>query len=89
MRARIYLRVARDGYKYKVDAGIKSSEMPLSKAVGYPAEKVFLPTVGFAVDFEIPDAMFSRASVVIAEINVQNKDVKILSAIPKPEPKKK
>lgn len=84
MKIRTYLRVAKNGYKYKLDASTKHNEAPLFKNTGY-SQKEYLPTVGFAVDFEIPDSMFSKASIVIAEINVQSKDVKILSAIPKPE----
>lgn len=85
---RAYIRVAKNGYKYKIDAATKHSPDPLWKQASY-GQREFLPTVGFAVDFNVPDELFSRASVVIAEINVGTKDAKILTSIPVPEKKKK
>jgi hypothetical protein len=82
MKTRIYLRVAKNGYKYKVDASTKSSEEPIFLPKQYNREKQALPTVGFAVDFEIPDQLFSKASVVVATINIATKDATILSGVP-------
>lgn len=81
------MRVAKNGYKYKIDATTKSNETPLVKKGSYGSADEFLPTIAFAVDFDIPDEMFSKASVVIAEINLKSKEVKILSEIPKPAKK--
>jgi hypothetical protein len=84
MKTRIYLRVAKNGYKSKVDASIKSNNAPLH-LTGYRNEKTFLPTIAFAVDFEIPDELFSNGVKVIGEINV-TKDKAVLAAqIPKPD----
>lgn len=88
MKTRIYLRVAKNGYKTKVDASTKSNEDPIFIPAQYGKPKVALPTVGFAVDFEIPDQLFSKASVVIASINVATKDAAILSGVPSIQGKK-
>lgn len=82
MKTRIYLRVAKNGYKVKVDASTKSSEDPIFLPAQYNRAKEALPTVGFAVDFEIPDQLFSKASVVVATINIATKDAAILSGVP-------
>jgi hypothetical protein len=84
MKARIYLRVAKNGYKTKVDSSIKSNNAPLYLS-GYSGEKTFLPTVAFAVDFEIPDEMFSQAVKVIGEINITKNKATIAAEIPKIE----
>lgn len=84
MRTRIYLRVAKNGYKSKVDASIKSNNAPLH-LTGYRNEKTFLPTVAFAVDFEIPDDLFSNAVKVVGEINITKDKAVIAAEIPKAE----
>lgn len=87
-KVRAYIRVAKNGYKYKIDASVKSSEDPIFKPAQYNRPKEALPTVGFAVDFEIPDQLFSKASVVVASINIATKDAVILSGVPTPAKKK-
>lgn len=82
MKIRTYIRVAKNGYKYKVDASTKSNEDPIFLPAQYNRAKEALPTVGFAVDFEIPDQLFSKASVVVASINIATKDATILTGIP-------
>lgn len=83
MKQRIYLRVAKKGQygRVKVAASIKSSEDPIYSQTGYGSKEA-LPTVGFAVDFEIPDQLFSKASVVVATINIATKDAAILTGLP-------
>lgn len=83
MKIRAYIRVAKHGYKTKLDASTKSSEEPIFLPKNYSrSEKLALPTVGFAVDFEIPDQLFSRASVLVASIKIGTKDAAILSELP-------
>ncbi len=83
MKIRTFLRVAKSGPgKFKVEASTKASEDPIFKPAQYGRGKEALPTVGFAVDFEIPDQLFSKASVVVASINVATKDAAILSGYP-------
>lgn len=82
MKVRCYLRIAKHGYKYKVAANIKSSEEPLKITGSYGKQEQLLPTVGFAVDFNIPDDLFSRASKVIAEIDIATKNAVILGEVP-------
>lgn len=80
MRVRVYLRIAKNGYKYKVDAGMKENQMPLYLAE-YRGEKKFLPTVAFAVDFVVDDSLFSNASRVIGEIDVKKQEASVLGAL--------
>lgn len=82
------MRIAKNGYKQKVSASTKSSSEPLKIAGSYNNPDQWLPTVGFAVDFNIPDELFSQAQQVIAEIDVTQKGAKVLAEIPVPEKKK-
>lgn len=84
MKIRTYIRVARNGYKAKVDAATSENQTPLYTA-GYGGSKNFLPTVAFAIDLVIPDELFSSASRVIAEINVATKEAKVLGEMLVPE----
>ena len=80
-KVRGYIRIARNGYKYKIDAGIKSNEQPLHLQTGYN-EKQFLPTVLFAIDFDVDDNLFSRASKVIGTIVVNQANGVIAAELP-------
>lgn len=84
MKTTIYLRVAKKGAygKVKVSASTHSSEDPIFLPKTYGREKEAIPTIGFAVIFEIPDELFSKASVVVATINLPTKSATILSGLP-------
>ena len=86
-KIRAYIRIAKNGWKYKIDAGAKDNSAPLH-LTGYRNEKTFLPTVAFAVDLNIPDELFSKASRVIGEINIALKDAVIASDVVVPSGKK-
>jgi hypothetical protein len=89
MKVRAYIRVAKNGYKYLVAAQAKENSQPLHKVFyGAHANKEFLPTISFAVDLNIPDELFSKASRVIAEINIGLKDAVIAAEVPVPAKKK-
>lgn len=77
MKARAYLRVARDDRgRAKIVATVKPSDVPLTDSRDRP-----LPTVYFGVDFEIPDAMFDRASDVIATVTVSEDQAHIAADV--------
>lgn len=87
MKIRTYIRVAkqksgRSGIK--VDASTKDIPQPLFRPL-YRGEKEYLPTVRFAVDFEIPDELFSQASKVVGEINIALDKAKIAAELPSVE----
>lgn len=84
MKTRIYIRVARNGAKIRAAADIKDNPQPLF--IPNWREKKFLPTVRFAVDFDIPEELFSQASKVIAEIDVTLGNVKIAAELAAPAP---
>ena len=83
MKVRAYIRVAKNGYKVKVDASAKEDSQPLFLLSGYK-QKTFLPTVKFAVDLNIPDELFSNAAKVIGEINLALENVKIAAEVAVP-----
>lgn len=83
-KVKMYVRVAKDGYKYKLEAGTKENVTPLHKGGGYNSSKEYLPTVAFAVNLDMPDELFSKAAKVIAEINVAMKDVVVAAELPVP-----
>ncbi len=69
------MRVAKmKGNRYKVEASEKAKNTPLARILGYN-KKEFLPTVSFAVDFDIPEESFNRASKVISEVVIRAEDV--------------
>jgi hypothetical protein len=66
MKVKTYIRVARNGTRQPiVAANVKPSHKPLSSTTGKP-----LPTVAFAVEMDVPDAMFKRAEQVLATLTV-------------------
>jgi hypothetical protein len=70
MKARIYVRVAKrpnyiTGTAYKVDAGHKFDQRPLSQG------DVVLKTLHFAVDVVVPDEMFRDPMMPVVEVQVQ------------------
>lgn len=75
------MRVARNGYKYNVSAGIKENNMPIAIQTGYHGEKKFLPTVAFALDLNLADDLFKNASRVIGKIDVTTKEAVTLGAL--------
>lgn len=83
MKIRTYIRVAKQKGigRVKVDAGTKDNPQPLYKP-GYRGEKEYLPTVRFAVDFDIPEELFSQASKVIGEINIALEKAIIAATLP-------
>lgn len=80
MKTKIYMRIAKHptGRKatYKVHAGTEPDQRPL---IG-PSAQV-LPTVAFAVEFEIPDAAFRGAEQVIAQINIPESELEIAADV--------
>jgi hypothetical protein len=83
MKCRVYLRVAKTkkrsnspGYKVAATLKVKASHEPLN------TDARFLPTAAFAVDLDIPDVMFERASEVLAELVIDPEDAAIAVQIP-------
>lgn len=87
-KIRIYLRIAKKRTPgYKISASSKVNHEPLYN-VGYGGQKDFLPTVAFAVDFEVPDELFNKAASVIGEINIQMKNAEVAHEVVVPSLKK-
>jgi len=87
MKTRIYLRIARGSRgKSRVMASVSPKIEPIKSGSGYSVE--YLPTVYFAVDFNIPNDLFEQAQIPIAEINVAMKDAKVAGEILVPAIKK-
>lgn len=76
MKVRVHLRVGKGERVTMVQASIKPSERPLTGSSGVP-----VPTVAFAVDLDLPDAMFKRAAHVIAEIKVPEEAARIAAEV--------
>lgn len=82
MKVRAYVRVAkhRTGRKgYMVVAGSTPNQEPLTKGQGMYKES--LPTVAFAIDFEIPDSAFNLAERVIAEIEIPEDQLQVAAEV--------
>lgn len=70
MKARVYVRVAKrpnynTGERYKVDAGHKHDQRPLTQG------DVVLKTLHFAVDVTVPDELFKDPMIPVVEIQVE------------------
>lgn len=68
MKDRVYLRVAKDGSKFKAAASSKPIREPLSK--GTYNNKRFLPTLLIGLDLTIPDIEFEDTRIIL-EANVE------------------
>lgn len=85
MKTKVYMRIAKHprgrNASYKVEASTKPDQRPL---VGSGAN--VLPTVAFAIEFDIPEAAFMTAEQVIAEIKIPEAEVKIAADVTHLEP---
>jgi hypothetical protein len=84
---KVYMRVgdhpeARD-VPYKVAASVNPNYTPLKVGSGFSER--YLPTVMFAVEFEIPESMMFAAAQTLAVIKVPEKAVEIAAAVSYPE----
>lgn len=71
MKVKAYVRVGRDrDGQGKVSVTTKPSHEPISTYSGRS-----MPTVAFAVEFEIPDEKFSEAEKVLASITVEQPEI--------------
>lgn len=86
MNTKIYMRVAAhpDGRDadYKVAASVRPNYSPLTVDTGYNERD--LPTVAFAVELEIPEAMIFQAEQTLAEIQIPEEAVEIVAAVSYP-----
>jgi len=83
MKFKIYLKIGKGGRKgIKVAASTEPSYEPISFD---SYKKKFLPTVSFAMVFDIPDELFTPAERVVAELNVAMKDAEIMGEILTPK----
>lgn len=78
LKVRAYFRVAHDvrTRRTQVQANAKPTTRPLTNTGG-----AFLPTVAFAVDLEIPDALFKRAEQVIATLALSDDSAVIAATV--------
>ena len=85
MKAKVYIRIAKSkrGSTFLVEANgtPRAAHKPL---VGSGADP--LPTVAFAVNFEIPDSAFRSAEQVIAEIKIPESELTIAADVTHLEP---
>lgn len=66
MKVKAYIRVARSSHgKPRVTATQRPSSHPMTDTDGTP-----LPTVAFAVQFDVPDVMFRQAEQLIATVEI-------------------
>lgn len=71
MKVKAHIRVGKDRRGHtQLTATTKPSLRPLSKSNG-----TVLPTVAFAVEFDVPDSMFKRAEDVIATVTIQDAEI--------------
>lgn len=86
MKITTYIRVAQGGKKgFRVDASNTPNPQPLKIAGGYNRPDEFLPTVSFAVNFDIPEELFNQAETIIGEINIGLKQALVTNEITIPK----
>lgn len=78
MKVKTYMRVGYDQKRRKtmVEANAKPSGRALRGSNGTD-----LPTVAFAVEFEIPDQMFKQAEQVIATLTIRQENALIAAEV--------
>lgn len=82
MKTKVYLRAAKAARGVTWHASSKPNYAAIEVASG--GYKVVLPTLAFAVEFDIPDSLFNQASEVAAKINLEKKGVTIAGVIATP-----
>lgn len=63
MKTKIYLRIAKDGSKIKVDASQKTKIEPIREGTHRYSKP--MPTVFLAMDIEIPDEAFKPPNISV------------------------
>lgn len=77
MIVRAYIRVAEGlNGKPRIQATTQPSDEPIKSQFGKA-----LPTVSFAVEFDVPDVLFSRAEEVIATIAIPEESARPIVAV--------
>ena len=69
MKQRIYLRIGKDGNRYKIDADKTPDYAPFWKME--KNFKTYIPTVLVAVDLTLDDELFNPARILL-ETTIQN-----------------
>lgn len=85
MKTKVFLRVAKGSRGVVWHASSKPNYLAIEEGNGYA--KYALPTLAFAVEFDIPEALLNQASEVAAKINLEKKGVTIAGSISAPEGK--
>lgn len=77
MKTKAYIRVAklRNG-RSKVEASSRPNPEPLRDSNGYA-----YPTVGFAVELNLPDKLFTRHEQVLAKLSIPEDQAEILADV--------
>jgi hypothetical protein len=70
VKVKAHIRVAKTPRGAKVAATTKPTLAPL-----YDSHNNILPTVAFAVEFDVPESMFKQAENVVASITIKDAEV--------------
>ncbi len=68
----------------KLAIAVRPSVVPLVHKGSWSGDTV-LPTVAFAIEFDVPDALFAQASEVIATLSVPEDRATIAAEVAEPE----
>lgn len=83
MKVKAHIRVARDPKRRTASPRIVATMRPMpGPLLGHSGD--VLPTVAFAVEFDIPDSMFKRAEEVIATVVIPEDQVEIAAEVRQP-----
>jgi hypothetical protein len=77
MKTRVYVRVA----KGPRGAQVAMTQKPNHGALTSGREGKYLPTVAFALDLDVPDALFKRAELAVAELRVTEDSAQIAAEL--------
>jgi hypothetical protein len=83
MKAKVYMRIASHpsgrAAPYKVAASVQPNYTPLTTGQGF--SETVLPTVAFAVEFEIPESKIFAAEQAVAEIKLREEDLAVAATV--------
>jgi hypothetical protein len=82
MKIKAHIRIGFDKKtrNYKLEATVNPSSTPIRRGNGTD-----LPTVAFAVMFDVPDVMFRQAEQVIATMTIPESQARIVADVTEPE----
>lgn len=83
-KIRVYLRIGDTPRKYKVSANTSPNHEPIwTTSYGSAGNRLYHPTVAFALDIVLPDDAFAKAKQSLGEVVIPDDALDVAIDVPK------